>query len=327
MSRKNLSATSRKAAVNARKSPANKTPKGSGKKKSAKKKKSSSKSSSEEEEEEDEADEEEGKKTSEIQYKNEEMMQRPGKEGSPKGIKNRLTKESFRKHYRASAGGRKKKVYWTMMEVDALERGFKKYGRKWSRILEVFRVEFNTCRTSVDLKDKYDGMQRSKNKNVDDDAASPKKKRQKLSHSIQADEESDEDDEEDEAMEEEEEDEEDIFKGDVRVRVRFGRKGKVYKLAAVGNHTFEELIEGCREVNGVTTHQENIYVQASMMKDDEADVDAEACVGTVVPSDFDASSGKPKVWMVVRSKQGDSPKKKSTSSKKKVAAQLNGESL
>jgi hypothetical protein len=322
MGRKNLSATSRKAAVNARKSPANKTPKGSGKKKSAKKKKSSSEEEEEEEEEEeDEADEEEGKKTSKIQY-----VQRPGKEGSPKGIKNnRLTKESFRKHYRASAGGRKKKVYWTMMEVDALERGFKKYGRKWSRILEVFRVEFNTCRTSVDLKDKYDGMQRSKSKNVDDDAASPKKKRQKLSHSIQADNESDE---EDEAMEEEEEDEdeEDIFDGDVRVRVRFGRKGKVHKLAAVGNHTFEELIEGCREVNGVTTHQENIYVQASMMKDDEADVDAEACVGTVVPSDFDASSGKPKVWMVVRSKQGDSPKKKSTSSKKKVAAQ-NGESL
>ena len=69
MGRKNLSATSRKAAVNARKSPANKTPKGSGKKKSAKKKKSSSEEEEEEEEEEeDEADEEEGKKTSKIQY-------------------------------------------------------------------------------------------------------------------------------------------------------------------------------------------------------------------------------------------------------------------
>ena len=319
MPRKNLSATARKAAVNARnspaKSPANKTPKGSGKKKSAKKKKSSSKKTLTADEEADVKKEE--------QYNNEDMMQRPGKEGDAKGIKNRLTKDAFRKHYRVpTAGGRKKKVYWTAAEVDALERGYKKYGRKWSKILEAFRVEFNTCRTSVDLKDKYDGMQRNKSKYVDD-AASPKKKRQKLSHPVQADDESDDEDEEME--EEEEEDEEDIYDGDVRVRVRFGQKGKVHKLAAAGNHTFEELIEGCREVNGVTTHRENIYVQASLMKNEEGDVNAKARVGTVVPSDFDATSGKPMVWMLVQSKrnQGGSSKKQSTSSKKKKA----GESL
>jgi hypothetical protein len=84
----------------------------------------------------------------------------------------------------------------------------------------------------------------------------------------------------------------------------------VHKLAAVGNHTFEELIEGCREWFGVTSHQKNIYVQAGTRKNEEGDVNANAWVGTVVPSDFDASNGKPIVWMLVQVQ--------STSSKKRI---------
>ena len=121
----------------------------------------------------------------------------------------------------------------------------------------------------------------------------------KVSHLVQADEDSTT--EEDEEDDDENDEKVDVYDGDVRVRVRFGANGKVHKLAAVGNHTFEELIEGCREVNGVTSHQKNIYVQAGTRKNEEGDVNANACVGTVVPSDFDASNGKPKVWMLVQS--------------------------
>jgi len=94
------------------------------------------------------------------------------------------------------------------------------------------------------------------------------------------------------------------YSANIRVRLRFGTRGKVHKLAAVGSHTFVELIEGCREVHGVTTHRKNIYVQASMTKGEEMDVNVKDCAGTVVPSDYDAiSGGKPVIWMVVRSLQ------------------------
>ena len=93
------------------------------------------------------------------------------------------------------------------------------------------------------------------------------------------------------------------YSANIRVRLRFGTRGKVHKLTAVGQHTFEELIEGCREVHGVATHRKNIYVQASMTKGEEMDVNVKDCAGTVVPSDYDASGGKPVIWMVVRSRQ------------------------
>jgi hypothetical protein len=96
---------------------------------------------------------------------------------------------------------------------------------------------------------------------------------------------------------------EEPYSENIRVRLRFGTRGKVHKLTAVGHHTFEELIEGCREVHGVATHRKNIYVQASMTKGEEMDVNVKDCAGTVVPSDYDASGGKPVIWMVVRSRQ------------------------
>lgn len=65
----------------------------------------------------------------------EDYMQRPG--GGEQKLKaqdktNRLKKSVFRTHYRVSTGGgRKKRVYWTSSEENALERGFAKHGRKW----------------------------------------------------------------------------------------------------------------------------------------------------------------------------------------------------
>ena len=288
MPRKASTASSRKKKIGAISEAAktkNKTPKGSGQKPSSK---SSSKQSSSKKRKKPstpisgENDEEEGGKK---KINEEDYTTRPGKSNKEQGVKNRLKKTVFRTHFRVTNGmGRKKKVYWTESETSALTTGYEVFGRKWSKILKEYQTEFNTCRTSVDLKDKYDGMTKNKGENR---TKTPKKKKQKVSKK-KSGEESDEELTDDQ-----------IFGGDVRVRIRFGPKGKLHKLAGAGSHTFTELIEHAQETFHVKSYKDQLDIKAGMMQGDESPVDGNACCGSVVPMPR-TNKTKPIIFIVVK---------------------------
>ena len=64
-------------------------------------------------------------------------------------------------HFRKSAGPSRKRAKWSPEEMALLERGIKECGTHWTKILLGYNG-FNHCRTSLDLKDKWRNMCKSK---------------------------------------------------------------------------------------------------------------------------------------------------------------------
>ena len=203
--------------------------------------------------------------------------------------KNRLKKETFRKHFRVTnVTGRKKKVYWTDEEVVALEQGYDKLGRKWTEILDAGRDKFNVCRTSVDLKDKYDGMTKNKGKTRVSVKKLAKKEEEEEEQEVTANSPSDDD----------------IYDGDIRIRMKFGKRGKWYKLIGSGHFTYAATIEGCRrqyELPGGKNHRGESIV-AGLMQGEESDVLLNDAIGTQIPLPYEKKE-KPMVFIIVSKKQ------------------------
>jgi len=64
-------------------------------------------------------------------------------------------------HFRKSADPSRKRAKWSPEEMALLERGIKECGTHWTKILLGYNG-FNDCRTSLDLKDKWRNMCKSK---------------------------------------------------------------------------------------------------------------------------------------------------------------------
>ena len=242
------------------------------------------------------------------------FTQRPGDQDKSTSLKgSRLKKETFRKHFRKTLGKRKERVCWTPSEMDALSRGHDQHGRKWTQILSEYRAEFNECRTSVDLKDKFNNMQKKTGTTSSKSSRSSKsQKKQKVQEDAASDVEDDEpveeeEEEEEEEAEEEEEEEEDeasepSFDGDVRLRILFGTKGETHKLLGAGHHTYQDIIDGARDSFGIKTHKGEISVSAGMIKNEYETVDLSDQVGALVPLPHGSEQEKPTVWIEIRQK-------------------------
>ena len=98
-----------------------------------------------------------------------------------------------------------------------------------------------------------------------------------------------------------EEEEEQIFEGDLRIRVMFGKKGKMFKLLGAGHHTYGDIINGARETFSVKSHNGDITVASGLIKGEEDDVEITDAIGATVPLPWDSNS-KPTVYIVVRTK-------------------------
>ena len=234
--------------------------------------------------------------------------QQNGKKNPTSGVstKNHLKESTFHHHYRAPCasvsdgkGGKVKKrkaiVYWTDSEIDALTRGQKALGNRWTQILEDYRAEFNECRTTVDLKDKYSNICKKENRRIARETgvpAPPSKKKRKVTKT---------ESEHESSEAEEEEEEEQIFEGDLRIRVMFGKKGKMFKLLGAGHHTYGDIINGARETFSVKSHNGDITVASGLIKGEEDDVEITDAIGATVPLPWDSNS-KPTLYIVVRTK-------------------------
>lgn len=100
---------------------------------------------------------------------------------------------------------------------------------------------------------------------------------------------------------EEEEEEEQIFEGDLRIRVMFGKKGKMFKLLGAGHHTYGDIINGARETFSVKSHNGDITVASGLIKGEEDDVKITDALGATVPLPWIQDS-KPILYIVVRTK-------------------------
>jgi len=221
---------------------------------------------------------------------------RPGKmDQAVNNKKARLKKETFRTHFRVTnVTGRKKKVYWTDEEIVALQQGYDKHGRKWTEILLEARHKFNECRTSVDLKDKYDGMTKNKGKTRVSVKKSAKKK----------EEEEEEEEEGEEEVTANSPSDDDIYDGDIRIRMQFGKRGKMYKLIGSGHFTYAATIEGCRmqyNLSGPKNHRGESIV-AGLMQGEESDVLLSDAIGSQIPLPHEKKE-KPIVYIIVSKKQ------------------------
>lgn len=80
---------------------------------------------------------------------------------SPPRIKRKAPSPArAKKRAKMSSGGVHKRVRWTQEEVDNLIEGVQEYGKgSWAEILAAF--EFNDCRTSVNLKDKWRNLEKA----------------------------------------------------------------------------------------------------------------------------------------------------------------------
>jgi len=104
-----------------------------------------------------------------------------------------------------------------------------------------------------------------------------------------------------ESSEAEEEEEEQIFEGDLRIRVMFGKKGKMFKLLGAGHHTYGDIINGARETFSVKSHNGDITVASGLIKGEEDDVEITDAIGATVPLPWDSNSN-PTLYIVVRTK-------------------------
>jgi len=251
-----------------------------------------------------EVDDESSEEDEEVTYVARIGKIRPQQNG--KNTKNHLKESTFHHHYRApnasvsdGKGGKKKNrkaiVCWTGSEIDALTRGQKALSNRWTQILEDYRAEFNECRTTVDLKDKYSNICKKENRRIARETgvpAPPSKKKRKVTKT---------ESEHESSEAEEEEEEEQIFEGDLRIRIMFGKKGKMWKLLGAGHHSYGDIIDGARETFAVKSHNGDITVASGLLKGEEDDVELTDAIGATVPLPWNSNS-KPVLYIVVRTK-------------------------
>ena len=57
---------------------------------------------------------------------------------------------------------RRQRTWWTEEEEAALDLGVRTFGEgRWEAILDTYAAKFQSCRTVVDLKDKWRNMQKA----------------------------------------------------------------------------------------------------------------------------------------------------------------------
>jgi len=114
-----------------------------------------------------------------------------------------------------------------------------------------------------------------------------------------------------------EEEEEEIFEGDIRIRIMFGKKGKIWKLLGSGHYSYGEIIDGVRETF-VESHPDITPTEKSLMdfenvditvsisrtltsltKGEEDPVEVTDAIGSSVPLPWNSNS-KPILYIVVR---------------------------
>jgi len=108
------------------------------------------------------------------------------------------------------------------------------------------------------------------------------------------------------------EEEEEIFEGDIRIRIMFGKKGKIWKLLGSGHYSYGEIIDGFRETFVVECHPDtptekslmdfeniDITVSSGLLKGEEDPVEVTDAIGSAVPLPWNSTS-KPILYIVVR---------------------------
>ena len=110
-----------------------------------------------------------------------------------------------------------------------------------------------------------------------------------------------------------EEEEEEIFEGDIRIRIMFGKKGKIWKLLGSGHYSYGEIIDGVQKTFVVESHPDitptekslmdfeniDITVSSGLLKGEEDPVEITDAIGSAVPLPWNSNS-KPILYIVIR---------------------------
>ena len=101
-----------------------------------------------------------------------------------------------------------------------------------------------------------------------------------------------------------EEEEEEIFEGDIRIRIMFGKKGKIWKLLGSGHYSYGEIIDGVQKTFVVESHPDitptekslmdfeniDITVSSGLLKGEEDPVEVTDAIGSAVPLPWNSNS-------------------------------------
>ena len=89
-----------------------------------------------------------------------------------------------------------------------------------------------------------------------------------------------------------------VYSGDVRIRLMFGRNGETHKLLCSGHYSFGETIDACRKLYKVTSHQNHFYVTAGLVQGEEVHVELSELTGSQVLAPWDKNK-RPVLYVVV----------------------------
>lgn len=214
-----------------------------------------------------------------------EYVPRPGAKrsfsASSKKMKgSRLNTKVFHTHFRSKlpkGQKRKKTVRWSDAETAALRRGQGKHGNKWTAILKEERVHFHASRTSVDLKDKWRSLEKTRNT-----AATPKGGRKKAGKKSPSSGKTPA-----EAV---------TYSGDVKIRGWLaGARKQQAKMTAPGHTTLTEVVEFCRQMAEPNNFMDGVIDVTIRAGHDESALRSVATgerVGDLVDPEHDASGKK-----------------------------------
>lgn len=218
-----------------------------------------------------------------------EYTSRPGKkEGDAKDTKgSRLKTKVFRTHFRAKLPEgvkRKKTVFWTDAETAALRRGHFKHGNSWTAILTEERQHFNECRTSVDLKDKWRSLEKTRTKDKGAKGKAGRKSPSKKTKSAV------------------------MYEGDIKIRGWLqGNKDNMAKMTAPGHTTLTQVIEFCRSMEEPNFMEgiPDVTIKAGHDESSLQTVGTGEHVGNLVDPAHDANSKeKPYVYVELHNLKG-----------------------
>ena len=89
-----------------------------------------------------------------------------------------------------------------------------------------------------------------------------------------------------------------VYSGDVRIRLMFGRSGETHKLLCSGHDSFGETIDACRKLYQVTSHQNHFYVAAGLVQGEEVHVELSELTGSQIVAPWDKNK-RPVLYVIV----------------------------